>query len=205
MNSRRLSFRAVLVGLLLLCGIGGLVLWTLRSAAPPAGPLAGAQIGGAFDLIDQDGRPVTDQSYAGKYKLVYFGYTFCPDVCPLDVQKIATALRSFEKSDPGRAAKVQPIFITVDPERDTPPVLKTFVAAFHPRLVGLGGTVAQVDAAKRAYKVYATKAGPAGAVDYLVDHSAMVYLIGPDGAPISFADRSATAAQIARDLDIYVR
>ncbi|MGL4543533.1 MAG: SCO family protein [Polymorphobacter sp.] len=205
MNSRRLSFQALLIGLLLLCGVGGLVLWTVRSAAPPAGPLAGAKIGGAFELVDQDGRPVTDQSYPGKYKLVYFGYTYCPDVCPLDVQKIATAMRSFEKSDPRRASKVQPIFITVDPERDTQPVLKTFVAAFHPRLVGLGGTVAQVDAAKRAYKVYAAKAGPAGAADYLVDHSAMVYLIGPDGAPISFADHSATAAQIARDLDTYVR
>lgn len=205
MNSRRLSFKSVLLVLTLLVGAGALLLWLARPATPPAGPLAGAAIGGPFALVDQDGRAVTDRSFAGNYMLVYFGYTYCPDVCPLDVQKLATALRSFEKTDPARAARVQPIFVTVDPDRDTQPVLKEFVAAFHPRLTGLRGTPAQTEAAKRAYKVYAKKAGPAGAADYLVDHSAMIYLIGPDGAPISFADRSMTAQQLAADLATYVR
>jgi protein SCO1/2 len=205
MNSRRLPFNLVIAALVVLCVAGGAFLWMQRPAAPAA-PLAGSGLGGPFALIDQNGRAVTDQTYAGKYMLVYFGYTFCPDVCPLDTQKLATALRTFEAKSPDRAAKVQPIFITVDPERDTPAALKQFVAAFHPRLVGLSGTRAQVDAAKKAYKVYAQKAGPADATkDYLVDHTAIIYLMGPDGAPISFADHNATAAQIAADLDRYVR
>jgi len=208
MNSRHLSFKSLAIALALLVAVGALVLWSVRpqgaNNASPAGPLAGASIGGAFTLVDQDGRPATEKAFAGHYTLVYFGYTFCPDVCPLDVQKMASALRSFEKTDPARAAKVVPVFITVDPERDTPAALKAFVGAFHPRLVGLTGSVEQVEAAKRAYKVYAKKAGAPGATDYLVDHSAMTYLMGPDGKPISFADHSATAEQIAADLDKYV-
>src|SRR6185369_14158786 len=100
-------------------------------------PLKGARIGGPFALVDQNGRTVRDSDFAGRYRLVYFGYSYCPDVCPTDLQSIGQAMRQFEKSDPGRAAEVQPIFITVDPERDTPPVLKAYVAAFHPRLIGL--------------------------------------------------------------------
>ena len=205
MSKQRLSFKTAAIVLLLLCALGGLVLWSVQAPRAPAGPLAGAQIGGPFTLIDQDGRTVTEKDFGGRYKLVYFGYTFCPDVCPLDVQKLATAMRTFEKQDPARAAKVVPIFITVDPERDTTAALKDFVSAFHPRLVGLGGSVAQVDAAKKAYRVYAKKAGPEGSKDYLVDHTAMIYLMGPDGAPISFTDHTGTADQIAADLDKYVR
>ena len=113
-------------------------------AAREAPPLEGARIGGPFTLTDQNGRKVSDTSFPGKYKLIYFGYTFCPDVCPVDLQLIGRGLAAFEKSDPARAAKVQPIFITTDPERDTPPVLKEYVAAFHPRLIGLTGTPQQI-------------------------------------------------------------
>ena len=205
MSKQRLSFKTAAIVLLLLCALGGLVLWSVQAPRAPAGPLAGAQIGGPFTLVDQDGRTVTEKDFGGRYKLVYFGYTFCPDVCPLDVQKLATAMRTFQKQDPARAAKVVPVFVTVDPERDTTPVLKEFVTAFHPRLVGLGGSVAQVDAAKKTYRVYSMKAGPEGSKDYLVDHSTMMYLMGPDGAPISFTDHTGTADQIAADLDKYVR
>lgn len=205
MSKIRLSFKTAAFGLLLLCALGAVVLWSARPHTAPEAPLAGAAIGGPFTLVDQDGRTVSDRDFAGRYMLVYFGYTFCPDVCPLDVQKMATALRAFEKRDPARAAKVVPIFITVDPERDTPAVLKAFVSAFHPRLIGLTGSVAQIDAAKVAYRVYAKKAGAPGAADYLVDHTAMTYLMGPDGKPISFADHGVTADQVAADLDKYVR
>src|SRR3954467_15628959 len=99
------------------------------SAAQP--PLAGAAIGGPFTLVDQNGRTVSDRDFAGKYRIVYFGYTHCPDVCPTDLATISQALSSFEKSDPKRAARVQPIFITVDPQRDTPAVLKEYLRAFH--------------------------------------------------------------------------
>ena len=96
-------------------------------------PLAGAKIGGPFALIDENGRPVTDRSFAGKYRVMYFGYTYCPDVCPVDVQTIAQGLAELEKRDPALAARVVPIFVTVDPARDTPAVLKQFTAAFSPR------------------------------------------------------------------------
>src|SRR3954462_13493976 len=93
-------------------------------------PLAGARIGGPFALTDQDGKAVRDTDFAGKYRIVYFGYTYCPDVCPTDMAKIGQAMKILDKQAPGTAAKVVPIFITVDPERDTPAVLKQFVANF---------------------------------------------------------------------------
>jgi len=97
-------------------------------------PLQDSGLGGAFSLVDQDGKPVRDSDFEGKYRIMYFGYTFCPDACPTDLQVIGQALASFEKKDPKRGAMVQPIFISVDPARDTPAVLKRYVAAFHPRL-----------------------------------------------------------------------
>ena len=120
------------------------------SGAAEEPPLKGAAIGGPFALTDQDGRSVTERDFAGRYRIMYFGFTHCPDVCPTDLAVIGQALRRFEKSDPARAARVTPIFVSVDPERDSPAVLKEYVAAFHPRLVGLTGTPRQVaDAVKR--------------------------------------------------------
>ena len=201
MNSRRLTILAVFIGALVL----GAVLWRLVSPPAPAGPLAGSGVGGSFSLIDQDGKVFTDKDLKGKYSLVYFGYTFCPDVCPLDTQKLSAGLVAFEKSDPKLGAKVQPVFVTVDPERDTPAVLKQFVAAFHPRLVGLTGTVPQVETAKKAYRIYARRAGPPAATDYLVDHMAVIYLMGPEGQPISFLGHDATVSQVTDELRKYVR
>src|SRR3546814_8872622 len=89
---------------------------------------------------DLDGRKVSYSDFDGKYRMLYFGYSYCPDVCPLDLQKLMQGYRLFEKQDPARAAKVQPIFITIDPQRDTPQVLKNYVSAFHPKLIGLTGT-----------------------------------------------------------------
>ena len=202
MNRRRLPFALLVATLLLMVAIGGAVLWMQRRAPPP-GPLAGTAIGGSFAMVDQNNRAVTQASFAGRYPVYYFGYTYCPDVCPLDMAKIAKGLMLFEKSDPERAANVQPVFVSVDPARDTPAVLKTFVAAFHPRLLGLTGSAAQVDAMKRNFRVYAQRAGTGP--DYLVDHSTVSYLFGPDGRPISFFDRDATPQSIAAMLETYVR
>ncbi|HWJ70250.1 MAG TPA: SCO family protein [Sphingobium sp.] len=150
------------------------------------GNLVGASIGGDFALTDQDGKTVNWTDFAGKYRLVYFGYTYCPDVCPLDLTHIMAGFRQLEKADPATAAKIQPIFITVDPQRDTPDVIKTYVAAFHPRLIGLTGTPEQIDAVKKAFVVVAGKEGDQAATqDYLVGHSRTPYLFGPDGAPIA--------------------
>src|ERR1044072_2797977 len=123
-----------------------------RPAEAP--PLAGASMGGAFTLTDQQGRRVSDTAFAGKYRLGYFGYTFCPDVCPTDMQMIGAGLRRLEAQDAARAARVQPIFITVDPRRDTPQVLRAFAAAFHPRMIGLTGSEAEIARVARAYGIY---------------------------------------------------
>lgn len=180
-----------------------LVVVTACSAPPPVGPLVGSGVGGWFALIDQDGRSVTERTYAGKWRLMYFGYTFCPDVCPVDVQKIAQGMKAFAHDDPAAAAKVVAVFVTVDPERDTPAVLKTFVRAFSPDMVGLSGTPARAEAARKAFRVYAHKAGTGR--DYLVDHTAITYLMDPDNKPVSFLDHGATPAAIATELKTYVR
>jgi protein SCO1/2 len=198
MNSRRWLMFALALGLAAWLG------W-MRFTAPPEGNMAGSTLGGAFRLIDQDGRPVTDADFKGKYRLVYFGYTFCPDVCPTDVAYLAKGLKAYEASRPARAARVQPIFITVDPERDDPAALKAFVSAFHPRLIGLTGTRAQIDAAKKAYGIYAKKVETSDPGNYLVDHFAVFYLFGPDGAPIAFLPHGSSAAEVTAMLETYVR
>lgn len=135
-------------------------------------------VGGPFSLIDGDGKPVTDQTWRGKYMLVYFGYTFCPDVCPATLNNVADAL---DKIGP-KADRVQPLFVTIDPKRDLPAVVKQYAAAFGPRMIGLTGSAEQVAAAARAYRVYYTEHRTgAGPDDYTMDHSSVLYLMGPDG------------------------
>ena len=155
------------------------------SAAPATPPLAGARIGGPFTLVDQDGQQVSDRRFAGKYRIMYFGYTFCPDVCPTDVQAIGAAVKTLESSDPVLAAKIVPVFVTVDPARDTPAVLKQFVSAFHPRMVGLTGTDAQIARIKTDYAVYSSKGDASPGGGYLVNHSRQAYLMDPDGKPLA--------------------
>ena len=185
---------------LMLAALGG-----CNSAAVQSPPLAGARMGGAFALTNQDGKPVTDRDFAGRYRLIYFGYSFCPDVCPVDVQRLMQGYSQFEKIDPVRAAKLQPIFITVDPERDTPQKLKQFVGAFHPRLIGLTGSTAQIaDVAKR-YAVVFEKAAGGTADAYLVDHSRTAVLYGPDGAPIALIAQDGTPTAIATEFGKWIQ
>ena len=164
----------------------------------PAGqpPLAGARIGGAFSLTDQDGRTVTDRDFAGRYRIVYFGYTFCPDVCPTDVQNIAAALKAIERDDPALGKRIVPVFITVDPARDTPAALKRFVTAFHPRLVGLTGTPEQIAKVAKEYGIYFAR-GAGTADGYLMDHSRQIYLFDPDGKPLALLPEGPPAAIVA--------
>jgi len=136
-------------------------------------------IGGPFTLIDQTGKTITDQDFRGKYMLVYFGYTFCPDVCPTSLGIVSDAL---DQLSPEQLEKVVPIFISVDPGRDTPESLADFVPHFHEKLIGLTGTPEQIKAVARAYKAYFAKVNeddPDG--NYLMDHSSITYLMGPDG------------------------
>ncbi|HEY0626079.1 MAG TPA: SCO family protein [Allosphingosinicella sp.] len=181
----------------------------LLAACSPSGagdpPLKGASIGGPFTLTDQDGRRVSDTAFKGKYRLFYFGFTYCPDVCPVDLQVIGQGLRQIEKSDPDIAAKVQPIFISVDPERDTPAVIKQYVAAFHPRLIGLTGTPAEIKDVTKRFGVYSAKQGQEGAKDYLVDHSRITLLFGPGGEPIAIVPHEKGAGGIAEELKRWVK
>lgn len=132
--------------------------------------------GGDFTLIDQDGKTVTQDDFKGQYRLIYFGFTFCPAICPTELQKITTVLNQLgDKAD-----QIQPIFVTVDPERDTPEVMKQYISLFHPRLIGLSGSVAQIDVAKKAYKIFATKVQDDTMSDYTVDHSSFIYFLDPE-------------------------
>jgi protein SCO1/2 len=181
------------------CGGGG----SGKQAAEP--PLAGARIGGPFTLVNQDGRTVTERDYDGRYRLIYFGYTFCPDVCPNTLQKLMKAFQSFASKAPDRAAKVQPIFITIDPARDTPAVMKQYVNAFDPRLVGLTGTPAQVAAVSKEFAVFSQKVESKGSSDYLMDHSSVPMLFGPKGEPIALLTTSDQSSdQLAAELDKWV-
>ena len=176
------------------------------SGADEAPPLQGAAIGGPFTLTDQNGRQVSDRQFDRQYRLVYFGYTYCPDICPVDLQNIGKAMRQLEKSDPAIASKVQPIFITTDPERDTPQVLRQYVAAFHPRLIGLTGSQEQIAAVSKKFGVYAEKQDRSpGATEYLVNHSRIALLFGPKGEPIAIVPHEQGADAIAAEIKRWVK
>ncbi len=155
-----------------------------------------AAIGGAFTLVDQNGETVTQDDFKGRYMLIYFGYTFCPDVCPTSLSVMADAIDMIGD----KAAGLVPIFVTVDPARDTPEQMKMYVAYFHPALVGLTGSEDQVAAAAAAYKVYFARAGDDGGEEYLMDHSSITYLMGPDGEFISHFSHGVGAEEMAKRL-----
>jgi protein SCO1/2 len=163
---------------------------------PAISSMAGgeATVGGPFRLTDQHGATVTEQDFAGRYMLVYFGYTFCPDVCPLSLANMTQAL---DLLPPDQAEQVVPIFITVDPERDTVAQLAEYAPLFHPRLVALTGSPEAIKAAARAYRVYFAKAGKDGSDDYLMDHSTFILLMGPDGRYVRHFAHNAAPEEIA--------
>ena len=172
---------------------------------PEQPPLAGARIGGKFALTDQNGRTVRDTDFAGKYRIVYFGYTYCPDVCPTDMAKIGQAMKQLDKEAPRVAEKIVPIFITVDPERDTPAAIKQFVANFHPRVVGLTGSPEAIAAVAKSYAVYFKKQPPGPGGGYMVDHLAVAFLMGPNGEPIASLPLEKGGPAIASQVKHWVR
>ena len=159
-------------------------------------PLAG-RFGGPFTLHAGNGRLVSDTDFRGKFMLVYFGYTHCPDICPEDLVIIKEALDLLGKD----ADRIQPLFITVDPARDTPELLQDYVSSISPRLIGLSGGEAEIAALAKLYRVHRRKlAPPAAAKDqdnYIVDHSSLKYLMGPDGQFRTLIPHSVSAARMA--------
>lgn len=152
--------------------------WTQLQRAPTAQEAARSAITGDFSLVDHTGKRVMDEDYRGKWLLVFFGFTNCPDVCPTTLNEVSLVMDALGQD----GNKVLPLFITVDPERDTPEAMAEYVAAFHPRIVGLTGTPEQIRQAAGAFKAYYAKATQEGAPDgYTMNHSAFMYLINPEG------------------------
>lgn len=201
MNRRTMMKRMIIALSLALtlaaCGEGS------TGAEPP--PLAGARIGGPFTLVDKNGKTVRWSDFDGRYRIVYFGYAYCPDVCPLDVQSLMKGYRQFAGEQPELAAQIQPIFITIDPERDTPAVVGEFAAAFSDRLLGLTGTPEQVKQAARAFSVYYARGEASDEGGYLMDHSRAAYLMGRKGEPIALLPVDEGPQSVAKELARWVR
>ena len=156
-----------------------------------------AKIGGPFVLVDHTGAERTEADLKGRHALIYFGYTFCPDVCPTALADMLIALDELGSD----AERVQPVFITIDPDRDTPAVLKGYIPNFHPRLIGLSGSAAQVSRAARAYRVYYAKVDdPNAGENYLMDHSSVIYLMDPDGRYLTHFSHGTGPETMARRL-----
>mgnify|MGYP001550178209 CR=1 FL=1 len=174
-------------------------MWHEGSQTPGLGRTVGtrtAHIGGPFALIDQNGRARGSADFRGRFMLVYFGYTYCPDVCPTTLGVIADAL---DKMGPD-SRRVVPIFITVDPARDTPKVLGAYLAAFGPEFVGLTGSQQALDKVESEYNVYARK-HPLPGGGYGMDHSSVIYLMGPSGKLVTYYDDVISPAALAADLE----
>lgn len=165
-----------------------------------SGGLAGVSIGGPFTLVDQNGVTRRDSDFRGELMLVYFGYTYCPDACPTALQTMSSALDALG----ARAKEVRPVFITVDPERDTIGQMKLYASNFHERLLALTGTVDETAAAARGYRVYFEKAKQSSADDYLVDHSSYIFLMGRDGRYLTHFGPAVTADQMAAAIKPYL-
>ncbi|MCU0911535.1 MAG: SCO family protein [Rhodobacteraceae bacterium] len=172
-----------------------------RFAQCRASAVAGGMgsVGGPFTLVDGTGATVTDAEVIDRPALVYFGYTFCPDVCPFDTARNAAAVDLLEE----RGIDVKPVFVTVDPERDTPEVMAEFTQYVHPRMVGLSGTPEQVADAVRAYRVYARKQEAEDAF-YLVDHSTFTYLVLPGHGVVEFFRRETEPEEMAETTACFV-
>ncbi len=192
---------AIIAGIAVLVFLGGLFIAT-RVAGPEdpfaqcrASVVAGgnAQIGGPFTLVSETGETVTDKDVIDQPALIYFGYTFCPDVCPVDAARNAEAATLLEE----RGVRVKPVFITIDPKRDTAEVLTEFTDFLHPRMLGLTGSPEQIEAATKAYRAYAKINDSEDEEFYLVDHSTQTYLMLPEHGFVAFFKRADTAEQIA--------
>ncbi len=182
--------------------LAGEWLWLKSESNPPRGDgepvitTRAAAPGGPFSLIDHAGLPVTERAYRGKYLLMVFGYTNCPDVCPTTLNSIAATMELLGPD----AEAIQPLFVTVDPDRDTPEVLAEYVAAFHPRMIGLTGSAEQIRQVAQAYRVYYSKV-ETGDDTYPVDHSAYVYFAGPDGAVLTYLKHDAAPEAMAAAIE----
>ena len=199
---KRKELIAVAAVAAVLVAAGGWALANWFGAQSLSGRTTGkALIESEFSLVDHTGTPVTDDDFAGKWQLVFFGFTYCPDVCPTTLSEMSVVLEKLGDD----ADQVQPLFITVDPERDTPEVMAAYVALFDSRIVGLTGTGVQIKQALRAFRVYYAKVEREGLPDdYTMDHSAFVYLMSPEGAYAAHFSPSDEPAAIVDEIRAYL-
>lgn len=184
--------------LLLAIAAFGAMQWLGGAQAPSALVERAATVGGPFRLTDEDGGTVTEETWRGRFVLLYFGYRYCPDVCPTELAKMVEA---FELLPASAQARTVLVFATVDPERDDAAALRDYTDLFHPALIGLTGTRAQTDAAALAFRVYHARVTEGRDADaYLLDHSSFTYLLGPDGRPAQVFPATITAEAMAADL-----
>jgi len=194
MNRRHRPIRHSVIGLQTLSNTVVNIVFAMALIMSQLSWAAPVTIGGPFVLTAPDGTTVTDQTYRGKWLLVYFGYTFCPDTCPMTLHEIATALEKLGAN----AAKLKPLFVTIDPQRDTREVLERYTQSFDPRIVGLTGSPQQIDAVTREYGAYSArhKTGP-GPEDYVMDHSTYLYVMDPGGKFVRAFEADASGDRIA--------
>ncbi len=195
LSPRLLLVAALLVAFIILGSAAFLAVELHDNGKGAAGTLLGSAIGGPFTLVDQNGKTVTNTALEGKWLLVYFGYTHCPDACPTTLNNIALALQDLG----ARRDEVRPVFITIDPERDTPQVMKDYVTAFDAPILALTGTAAEIAQAAKNYRVYYAKHPEAGG-DYSMDHSSVVYVMDPKGRFSASFTGEDPPAQIAERL-----
>lgn len=189
---------ALIPYMLLVAALVGGLLWHESETVPGLGrtvTTGQVAVGGPFRLTDQTGKPVSDQDFRGRFMLIYFGYSFCPDVCPTTLQVMSDAIGKLGD----KARRITPVFITIDPERDTPRVLKDYMNAFGPNFVGLTGSAAAIKDVEKKYRVYAEKK-PLKGGSYGMDHSSVLYLMGPDGRLVTYYDEAISPDNLAKEL-----
>ncbi len=194
----------IIASLLVAVLLVGFTTYQMRTSQGPIVRTSGAAlIGGNFELLNHDGKTITNKDFHGKYMLIYFGYTFCPDVCPTELQVMTGALELLGD----KAKNIQPVFVSVDPERDTPAVMKDYVSNFYPGMIGLTGSAEQISKVAKLYRVYYSKAAEkdAPADEYAMDHSSIVYLMGPDGSFVKHFSYGTDSEKLAKGITTAIK
>lgn len=174
---------------------------TVQQGSSVAIPVAGVQIGGPYELIDHTGAVRTEADFADQYKLIYFGFTYCPAICPTELAKISAVMKQLPEE---AAAQIQPLFITVDPERDTVSVMADYVSLFDDRLIGLTGDQEQIDAVKKAYRVFSKNVQDESMTEYTVDHSSYIYFMSPSDELLGMYRIKDTPAYMVEDIGKFI-
>lgn len=175
-----------------------------RGPSPDGIDLRGAAVGGPFELTGEDGKPVRWDDFKGRYRTIYFGYAYCPDICPTDVQRAMAGLKLFERKHPELGKQIQPLFVSVDPGRDTPQVLTEFTDNFHPRLIGMTGDTGTLKQVAKTFATTFSKGEPQPGGGYLMQHQGLTYLFDPDGKPLGTLPTDKGPEAVAAELERWI-